>query len=328
MIKCKVIGDGLNDDLSQKITSSAMKLVNRESVGLSEFRRGMRNYNHGLKNLTAITKNLSVQVDTISQISNAIKTLSFINTGISLANLAVDVAGFIMINNKLNALDLTMQTVTNELRKLSDIAKNEKISAFQELIMTYNSLSSRIMTAEDVDIKEIDRLLIKMRVFISEMFRNLQDNALEKELVLEIIFVLMPAYTQLLNELVKRTYWERQSLPANYHNYVSLYEELENTDFRDSLIDHFFLHKKMHSQDVIDLVNTQSLLVINQKVLIEDQASMLKMLGTREKYDAFEMELDDFIKSMVQEKIPQIAKEVGVSNEECKKYFAFENQGI
>ena len=205
------------------------------------------------------------------------------------------------------------------------MAKNEKISVFQKLIMTYNLISSKIVHSEPVDNDDIEKLLIELRAFISEMFRNLQENALEKELVLNIIYGLLPAYTQLLGELLKRSYYERACLPANYSNFVSLYEELDNDDFRKSLEDYFFLNKKMRSQDVIDLVNAQSLFVINQGVLIEDQASMLKMFGSGEQYDAFELELDEIIKSMVREKIPAIAKEAGVDEAACKKYFAFEN---
>jgi len=328
MVKCKVLGDGIKEELSEKIASSAMKLNITDSISMNDIRSTMWTYgyndNNNIKNIAAATKNLSVQVDNIFRMSNVIRNLSYINTGISLVNLAVDVVGFMVINNKLKTLDSNMKTVTNELRKLTNIAKNEKISVFQKLVMKYTQLSSKIVNSDTVSDDEIENLLIDMRAFISEMFMNLQDNALEKELLLEIIYVLLPAYTQLLNDFIKRTYFHKQCLPANYNNFTSLYEELENRNFTSILAEYFFLNKKMHSQDVIDLLYTQSLMVVNQKVLIEDQASLLKMLGSGEQFDAFELELDKIVKSTLQEKIPVIAKDAGVDKEDCKKFFAFE----
>ena len=329
LVKCRILGDKtLSDELVHNIQSSALKKGLSNTTDLSTVRNTMRtvsqNIEANLLNLSSTAKNLSVQVDSIYQLSNAIKTISFVNTGISLANLAVDVAGFVIINRKLNVVNSEIKTVINEIQKLSDIVKNEKISDCQKLIMKYNSLSSKILNSEAVNQDDMENLLIEMKTFISEMIRNLLDNTFDKNLLLDMIYILMPAYTQLFAEYNKRVYYSKQSLPPNYDIFMSLYSELENNDLRQDLQDYYFLNLKMYSQDVIDLLNAKTLVEMNQKVLIEDQVSAMRMLGTGEQCDAFEIELDEFVKSLIQERIPVIAKETGISEIRLKKLFITE----
>ena len=330
IVKAIIPGDNtLSEELVQKIQPSALKMSISDTTSISNVRNVMRSFNKNLESnilsLSSATKNMSVQVDSIFRLTNAIRTISFINTGISLANLAVDVAGFVIINQKLNTVNYEIRNVLSEVKKLSDLAKNEKISECQKLIMKYNSLSSKILDSEPVIIDDIDNLLIEMNTFISKMIRNLLDDTLDKDLLLDMIYILMPAYTQLLNEYNRRTYYSKQSLPANYDTFMTLYTELENNDLRKDLQDHYFLKRKMHSQDVIDLLNAKTLVGLNQKVLIEDQVSMMKMLGTQENIEAFDLELDNIVKSFTSEKIPVIAKDCGISEDECSKAFGFEN---
>ena len=322
IVKAIIPGDNtLSEELVQKIQPSALKMSISDTTSISNVRNVMRSFNKNLESnilsLSSATKNMSVQVDSIFHLTNAIRTISFVNTGISLANMAVDVAGFVIINQKLNTVNYEIRNVLSEVKKLSDLAKNEKISECQKLIMKYNSLSSKVLNSEPINIDVIDNLLIDMKTFISEMIRNLMDN--------NMIYILMPAYTQLLNEYNKRIYYSKQSLPANYGTFMTLFIELENNGLRKDLQDYYILKRKMHSQDVIDLLNAKTLVGLNQKVLIEDQVSMMKLLGTPENIEAFDLELDNIVKSFSREKIPVIAKDSGISEHKCSKVLGFEN---
>ena len=329
IVKAIIPGENsLSEEMVQKIQSSALKMGISDSTDLSNVRNTMRTFSQNLEsnmlNLSSVTRNMSVQVDSIFQLTNVIKTVSFVNTGISLANLAVDVAGFVIINQKLNTVNYEIKNVLNEVKKLSDLAKNEKISECQKLIMRYNTLAAKILNNEPVNLDDIDNLLIDMKTFISEMIRNLLDNTLDKDLLLDMIYILIPAYTQLFAEYNKRVYYSKQTLPPNYNNFMTLYSELESAELRQDLQDYYFLQRKMHGQDVIDLLNARTLIGLNQKVLVEDQVSMMKMLGTGEQYDSFELELDKIVKSSLEEKIPVMAEETGISETRLKKVFSLE----
>lgn len=65
-----------------------------------------------------------------------------------------------------------MQGVAIKLDQIKNIKKNEKIAQCQKLIMLFNSLAEKIGEKEDVDVDEIEKLLVEMKSFISEMIYN------------------------------------------------------------------------------------------------------------------------------------------------------------
>ena len=326
MVKCRILGDTvLGDGIPQRVAASAMKLSIPGTNSIESIRGTIRAFEKGVGNqiaaLSATTKNMALQVDGIYSLTKSIKSLSYLNTGVSMANLAVDVAGFIVVNDKLNTLNSEVQLVANNINRIANVQKNEKLSDCQKLIMRFNSMSAKIQSGDVFNLDDLESLIIDMRAYISEMILNLHDEALGTELVLKIIFSLLPAYTLLFGEFTRRYYYEKHNLPANYEMFLKLYDELESVNFRGKLHDYYFLDCKMHSQEVLDVLNTQTLLGLNGKVQIQDQTSMLQMLGTKEKVEAFDRGLDEFVYSWAKEKVPVIAKDSGVSKIECLKYF-------
>ena len=325
MVKCRILGDAVSSDgIPQRVASSAMQLSIPGTNSMENVRGMIRTFEKGLssqvKALTSTTKNMALQVDSIYNLTRSVRTISYLNTGLSMANLAVDAAGFIIVNDKLNTLNSEVQLVANNINKIANVQKNEKISICQKLIMRFNSLAAKMQNKDTVNLDDLENLLIDMRAYISEMVLNLHDETLGTELVLKIIFSLLPAYTLLFGEFTKQYYYDKHILPANYELFLKLYDELEAVNFRGRLHDYYFLELKMHSQEVLDILNALTLLGLNGRVQIEDQTSLLQTLETREKIESFDKGLDSFVHSWVKEKIPVIAKDSGVSEEDCLKY--------
>lgn len=326
MVKCRILGDATSTELvPQRVASSAMRLSIPGQNNMESVRGAMRSLEKGLgkkiTSLTTTTKNMAVQVDGIYQLTRTVQSLSYLNVGLSMANLAVDVAGFVVVNDKLNMLSSEVQLAANKINKIANVQKNEKISDCQKLIMRFNALSSKIRRGDDINLDDLEHLIIDMRAYLSEMILNLHDDALGTDLVLKIINSLLPAYTLLFSEFTKRYYYQHQCLPGNYEVFLKLYDELEDVNFRAKLQDHYFLDERLHSQDVLDRLNAQMLLGLNGRVQIEDQTAILKMLGTKEKVEAFDKGLDRFVESWVRDKVPVIAADSGVSCEECLAFF-------
>ena len=158
-----------------------------------------------------------------------------------------------------------------------------------------------------------------MRAFVSEMLRDLSDEVFEKEVILEIINTLMPAYTILFCEYLDRYYFEKQKEPANYDMFISLYDELVESDFVQKLEDYYFLDMKMHNIDVIDIINAQMLLGLNGRVQVEDQLEILKTLKTEENVKEFERDLDNYVREEIEEKISEISGLLNVSEDKCRE---------
>ena len=331
-VKSQVLGKVVpGEEIPQRVAKAAMQLSIPETSNMENVRGALRVFEKGIGNqvnaLTTTTKNMALNVDRIYQLTSSVKSLSYLNTGISLANLAVNVAGFLVMNGKINALNSEVQLVANYLSKTANVQKNGKISTCQKLIMRFNSMSAKIQSGDVIDLDVLEYLIIDMRAYISEMVLNLHDEALGTELVLKIIYSLLPAYTLLFGEFTKLYYYEKHCLPANYDMFLNLYDELEGVNFRGKLHDYYFIDQKMHSQDVLDILNAHTLLGLNGKVQIEDQTALLQILKTRDRVEQFDKGLDTLVHSWVKERIPIIAKKSGVSEKECLKLFVSNKSG-
>lgn len=305
MIKCKVLGAPTGSEIvPEKIRPELAKIsMSDKSLSLNAVRKTMHNIEQGTGMLTQTTRNIAAQVDGIYHQVNSVMNISYLNTGISLANTAVDVAGFVVVTQKLNVLNNEVQLVANKISQIANVQKNEKIASCQKLIMRCNSMIDKLNNDDEVDLDKMENLLIDLRAFISEMIMNLHDMALGENLILKMIYTLMPAYTLVFNEFMRRYYFQKKSVPINYEMFMSLYEELENVGFIQKLQDYYYLQEKMRAVDVVDILNAQRLIGLNGKVQIEDQLSVFRALESKEKVMLFERSLNNYAENRIKQVI-------------------------
>ena len=322
MIKCKVLGTSIEgENIPEKLVSEAMQLSINKNMDLAAVKNTLYSLEKGTGVLTTTAKDIANQVDGIYQQVNSVMNISYLNTGIVLANTAVDVIGFIVVTEKLNTLNAEVQIVKNEINKITNLQKNEKIGICQNLIMRCNAMITKIKDDEEIDLDKLQDLLIDMRSFISEMVMNLQDQSLGETLVLKIVYTLIPAYTALFYEFLKRYYFQKNSIPVNYEMFFSLYTELKNENFIQKLQDYYYLHEKLHVADVLDILNAQVLIGLNGMIQIEDQLAILKAFETKEKVLLFEDCIDHYAEKRIKDAIPILAKTCDIDEKECFSFF-------
>ena len=261
-----------------------------------------KNTNRQINAINKIAKDLSVQVDTILNAGNMLKSLSWLNAGLSLANIAVDVAGFEIIGNKLNELCREMQSTRTDVQQLKDDKIIEKYSDFQKLTRKYNQIVDQIQNYETIDYRVIDDLIMEIEQYLTIILDNANKGLLNIEDVLSMITTLSPAYSVLIKEWYRRYYYAYRKTPSSYNDYIHLYDTLLNPEFKKNLHDHYFIDKKMGYIDTLDVINAYSLLVLNGKTEVEDQLTILEALSSNktevDEFEAtvkrFEKELQDF----------------------------------
>ena len=126
MVKCKILGDHLEDNSPIKQIADSMMKMNTQTI---ESVRGMLG-KVDLSNAktAAAVKNLSVQVDSVfsslSKLSFVNTGLSALNVGLSIANLAVSVKGFKKISDKMNNVSKQLNSIEISIEKLLNLGKN------------------------------------------------------------------------------------------------------------------------------------------------------------------------------------------------------------
>lgn len=291
LVKCKVLGNefGTHDE-SISMVSEMIGKTDCENV-----KSALYLLKENTELLSSDTKKMSFKVEDIFKKNNTITKVSYLNTGLTLANLAVDVIGFTIVSQKLNTLNNEIQKFKQYIENTENILKNEKISYCQKLIMQCNLMFAIVKDNDEINLEEFEKLLIEMKSFISEMILNLHDKALKEEIVLNMIFTLMPAYTALLCEFLKHYYYKKNRIPDNYDIFISLYKELISERYIELLENHFFINEKYHFSDVIDMINAHIIISINGMAQVEEQSDILKILGSKEKIILFEDTLNSYI---------------------------------
>ena len=104
-----------------------------------------------------------------------------------------------------------------------------------------------------------------------------------------------------------RFYFEKGQLPANYEMFVDLYNEMNSEDYQRIIIDYLFLDEGRNNVETFDLSNVQTLIGLNYRVQIEDQAELLMTLGSKEAMEEFDQKLDEYVKSSVEESAAELA---------------------
>ena len=318
MLKCKVADNNVLEKALGLLDANAQSM----DMVRSTIRKMDRNLGGQLTNLTASAKSMAMQVDRLYQATGIVKKISYLNTALSMANIAVDVAGFAIMDQKLGMVNTQVRQISRQVDKMAAVQRHGKEGEWQKLIMRFNAMTPKLKEPDEAAVDDMEKLLMDMRAFLSEMAKNIEADAMDIEMLLQMIGLLRALYTLLFTVYIREYYYEHQALPANYEMFISVYEELESQAVLDSIEDYYFIDKKLHSQEVLDILNAQTLLALNGKVQIEDQVSLLQILGNREKTEAFEKGLDNVVKLMVEEKIPEIARETGLDEAQCMQMFA------
>lgn len=327
--KCPIVLDkGLGSETSAKILSAASSIHNgttsdigKMTGALKAVKKRMDTANGSLQAITSTARSTLARVSTISTQLSGLSTLSYITIGVGIANLAISTIGFYTVNKRLDMINENLREISSKIDSIHFCLTSETIEDFQDMVMRFSSISTRMRDHDEVGRQELDDLLIKMRTFISKLIRNFTHQAMDAEIILGMIFDLLTTYSVLLNMFVRSYYFEKQKTPDNLDGYVSLIKELMDDNFIEKVRDYLILDKKMHVRDAIQALQIQQLLTLNCFAQIEDNADILKIVQTKQAYDELVKAVDNSIMQEIPTIIAQVAAKTDESQETCAQVF-------
>ncbi len=288
--KCKVISNAKVEKSAVEQAVSAIEgVAERNRKAISGITDALKQNANSLAAISDTQKAIVGNVDKIFKDTKVLKSVAFLNTGLSVANLAVDIAGFVVISNKLTELK---NELNEKLDKVVNKDKNDLLQEYQECIIDFGFTAGRISNGEEVPFKEYEKRIKELRTYISKMAKNLVDGVLDVGLSLEIIYALLPAYSLIFNEYSKAYYMKNGKKIPNYDIMYQLYDELLSDELCQIVEDHYFLDGGKTSIEVIDIINMHRLMVLNDKIIANDIMQLLVSLETPEKIKGFNEEID------------------------------------
>lgn len=260
---------------------------------------------------------IMAKLEEISTQVKGVKRLGYLNTGIGLVNLGVEVAGILYIRKRLDEVQKDIEKLSNKISQVKNILTSEKLSEYQNLSMRFGSATNGLSHGDSIDRYEIDKLLIDMRTFSGEMIRNFYSDAMDAEIILEIVFNLLAAYTALLNIYIREYYFDKGRFPDNLESYTSLFDELTDDRFSKLVQDYLVVKKGMSIIEAINAIQVQKLLVANCMLQYKDQLDILNIVETKDKYLSLMKITDKYVESEIERLIPKVAEETG--DENCRE---------
>lgn len=149
------------------------------------------------------------------------------------------------------------------------------------------------------------------------MLSNLSNNAIGIEVLLNMIYTLLPSYAIMLSYYFREYFFKKKKRHLNYDIYLSLFDKIMEVSLDKRLSDYYFLDKHYSLIDAANITEAQLLLSLNAKVLIEDQQVLLEKLETKDKFSAFEKKIETIVEKRFEEVMHALSEEPGFTSEEC-----------
>lgn len=243
--------------------------------------------------------------------------LSHLDVGLQLVNIAVDVVGFYIVINKINEIDRRIMALGDQIEVVHDMVVSERLRSYHDLAMRFNDFATAFADKERVECEALNELVREISTFIPMVIRDTKSNAIDVEMSLEIVCSLVSMYTILIEEYYKEYYFQKQKKPANLDAYLQIFDQIDGEAFLNLIKDRLFLEKYYHTRQVLMTVNKQRQLVQQSKDQIVNQIGLVQLAKDQEGYNELMQLVNEMVRERLNQKIPEIAKEVGRSTEEC-----------
>lgn len=310
-VKCNVIDGGENGKSYSEIVQGMIS--SSQDIDIKTVIKDMNDNRNSLVNkiegMSDIYKGGINNFEVYAEKLDLVKELSYLNIGLTLANTAVSLIGFRVINNNIESLKNRIDIIGNNLDEkigkinhkldylvggldsVRSIQKNGFLNRCYTILMKYTAMVARIEHNE-YDLNDVEALIIEIRTYISEMLLNMQDGALEIGGCFELLYTIVPAYTLLLCEFIKRYYFKYSETPGNYASFIGVYEKFQEQEYLEKIRDYYMLEEKRMFLEVEKIMNVHKVIVTNEVIEITDQVNMLEIVGNKNCYDMLEEKIE------------------------------------
>lgn len=323
MPKCDLVKniDQSAKDVLNAALQKKMKLVSKSQMAksLRDIGKGLNYANGQLKDISSELRGITSAVDSLMSNTEVIKSLSFLNTGLSAVNLGVNIAGFIIISQKLDKMEASIKSDLSRIEAGIDDLKQEEVDklceAARELKLKFSYISGKLAHNEDVKLDDLEGFLMQANKFCSERLLKHINGKEETGFFLDILFAILPAYSALLEHYEYAHFSEKGRLPDTYQNYLSLFNEILEPQVVKAISDHLFLNEKISSRATTEAVYALEGTVLNYATEVMDRGDLIRMINDKEKYDALEVAVEKEASNELISLADEIAKELGISSE-------------
>lgn len=298
--------EGKTDSVRQEAEKKALELLSENEHSLNRIQKVLKGISENNKGILALSENAKINLNQLEKIAGGmqkLEKLQYLQIGLQCANIAVDIAGFVMVYNKLSAVENKIADLKKDVVNIHVLLTNEKIAKFTKLSATFGFVMQKIKDNDPIDRDTLDEFLTDMHSFMKNLKLDFLSDVVDGEIIMEMIISLLSSYTMILGEYIRNYYFEKGKLPSTLNNYMAVYRELLEKDFCDRATEYLFIHRKMNFADAIEANNAQKIIILKYLANIEDLIQVLKATRSKEEYFKFISSVDDAIKAEAESEV-------------------------
>lgn len=223
-------------------------------------------------------------------LKNGIQAVGSLNIAFQALNVVATIASTAIICNKLDRIRDQINELQNNIEDIK--AKVEDLKGFnfetqialpcREMLTEYKLISNKLEKRAPINEDALVNLIRKLNNYIITLF-NLRDKC-DLNLILDMIFSLLPIYTNCIMHYYERFYDMDQEKHPLHDDWMHIYDMLSNYAFIDQIQDYMFIEKHQTNKTVNEYLSCLRLIVAKSK---QDINQLLEDLKACEGVDGY-----------------------------------------
>lgn len=225
---------------------------------------------------------------------SVVQNLSFLNVGLSAANLGVSAVGFAVVNKKLNQLSTDLQEVRRNTEDIKKTQLLEVVNRGSDLIHQAEELF-QYLSDQECDMQRFNAVLRAYQSYFEFVQSLMNESILDYESGYQLIMNLLRSYTEILkNYIVEYAYTHNGKLPNICDSYIQTILSFAEPQFTEPLFDYIYLNNNLSKMDAKNSLLSHLLLVGNARIRIEDTRYLVSQIPEKEGYLKLQNSIEEY----------------------------------
>ncbi|GEM_PF-5892320 len=293
------------DDFGNQLLQKVLK----QNSNAKKLNHAVHKLDNDLKNVKDDLAKLINTAPALLKDAKVLKAVGFLNAGLAVANIAVDVAGFVIISKQLSELDEHLSVIETKVDQLKDIEEEKLLEQCRALMNDTSDIAIRFEDNDPVSKEELRELLNDMEPFLKRLISSMYKRDFEIEHLLQMLYGLLPGYFFLADKYMGKYYLEKGKMPSDFEKVLNLYEELLSDKFITFVNDYYFLDKGFTSADSLVVSNSCKVLAAKHMIYFYDREELLKVLKTQENVEKYDAAINQYVQKTIKDELDMFAKE-------------------
>lgn len=282
--------------------------------GVNELIKGQKALSKGISEVT------NLQKETMNMLNN-MQLLNKAGVLLSSTNLVATVAGFAIMNAKLQDIQISIDSLWDDVKKISDIDKD---SIFESVVSEYSDMLDHRQTNRPYTQDRYRQLVSSEYNIINVFIKTLNsDLAYDPYTMLQSLFSMVLFFSATIILYDRVYYFENKGKASNgkiWHNdhdkWVKIFDHLESEELRKKVQDYAFIDKNLDSHTTDIFVSEFMNQIHSAKQGILDNQQLLLLCDKEEEIKQIDKTIDEEALEAIKQVIPSSEFDLEAAKEE------------